>query len=216
MKISSLKQWLTALAITASAIAGTILPAVPALARPDSGPGDQGKPAAAEPVKEPAKKESVGPSADTIHPYRPAGKDPFKMTIVKPPSKVKEQKPVGFPPFEMRRAEYRQLLARRHAADMPEPSPLKQYLVSELTVLGIFSDSQGPGAFVKAQPTGTTFFIRQGAECYNGQVLRVESDPGDLSGARVVFKEKMFTDQHGKQVQTERVVAKAPSAQEQK
>jgi hypothetical protein len=50
--------------------------------------------------------------------------------------------------------------------------------------------------------------VRQSAKCYNGQVVRVESDSADLAGSRVVFKETSFTEVDGKQTPTDRLVAK--------
>jgi len=160
-----------------------------------------------------ARKEAVGPEASSIHPYRPAGRDPFKMNIVKPPGKTKAPKPLGFPTFDVRRAEFRQKASRAHASDLPEPDPLIQYLVSELNVLGVFSDERGAGAFLRAQPTGTTFFARTGSQCYNGQILRIETEPSDLAATRVIFKERSYTDVDGKQTPSEHIVAKSAASQ---
>jgi len=154
-------------------------------------------------------KEALGPSSDSIHPYRPAGRDPFKMEIVvKTAARSKTPKAVGFPALDMRRAEFRQKVIAARRSGQAEPDAMTQYLVSELEVLGVFSDGQGQGVFLRAQPTGTTFFVRQSAKCYNGQIVRVESDSADLVGSRVVFKETSFTEVDGKQTPTDRLVAK--------
>ena len=154
-------------------------------------------------------KEALGPSSDSIHPYRPAGRDPFKMEIVvKTAARSKTPKAVGFPALDMRRAEFRQKVIAARRSGQAEPDAMTQYLVSELEVLGVFSDGQGQGVFLRAQPTGTTFFVRQSAKCYNGQIVRVESDSADLAGSRVVFKETSFTEVDGKQTPTDRLVAK--------
>jgi hypothetical protein len=159
-------------------------------------------------------KVSVGPSADTIRPYRPVGRDPFKKTVIKTTTggTKKQPKTLGFPPLDVRRVEFQQKAAQSRVTGLPEPDPLTQYLVNELDVIGVFQDGQGPGAFVRAQPTGTTFFVRRGARCYNGEVLRVETDESDSFGARVMFREVSFMDVGAKQVQQERVVAKVATA----
>lgn len=154
-------------------------------------------------------KQPVGPSADTIRPYRPVGRDPFKKNIVKTTGGTKkEPRTLGFPPLEVRRVEFQQKVAQHRVTGLPEPDPLTQYLVNELDVIGVFQDTQGPGAFLRAQPTGTTFYVRRGARCYNGEVLRVESDDTDSLGARVMFREVSYMDVGNKQVPQERVVAK--------
>jgi hypothetical protein len=165
-------------------------------------------PSNAHPAADTAK-ENLGPSSDTIHPYRPAGRDPFKMDIVvKAAAKSKTPKTVGFPALDVRRAEFRQKVIEARRSGQVEPEPLRQYLVSELEVLGVFSDDHGQGVFLRAQPTGTTFFIRQGAKCYNGQIVRVETEAADLSGSKVVFKETSFAEVEGKQTPTDRLVVK--------
>ena len=89
---------------------------------------------------------------------------------------------------------------------------MAQYLVSELDVLGVFSDEQGLGAFVRASPTGTTFYARRATRCFNGEIVRIEVDGVESSGSRVIFREKHFIETAGKQVEQERVVAKAATA----
>ena len=96
--------------------------------------------------------------------------------------------------------------------DLAEPDPMTQYLVNELDVTGVFRDERGYGAFVKAQPTGTVLFIRNGARCYNGEVVRIESDEAESGGAKVMFREFSYMEQNGKRTQQERMVVKAPTA----
>lgn len=160
-------------------------------------------------------KEEVGPSADTIRPYRPSGRDPFKKAIKKAKTieKTNGPRPVPPPPLDIRRAEFRQKVDAARSRNMPEPNPVAQYLVSELIVTGIFTDAQGNGAFVKAQPTGTMFFIRRGTACYNGEVLRIETDESD-AGAKVLFREVSYMEFNGKRSPQERVVGKLPGASE--
>ncbi len=161
-----------------------------------------------------ASKEYLGPSGDSIRPYRPAGVDPFRKKIVpkKAPPKPgsdKAAKLLGFAPLEERRAKYRQLVEEYAEKGMSEPSPVMQYLVSELDVMGIFRDEQGYGAFVRAIPTGTTFFVRRGTRCFNGEVLRIESDASD-SGSKVTFRQETYEiTADGKQKKNETFVAKA-------
>lgn len=162
----------------------------------------------------------LGPAADSIRPYKPAGRDPFKKVIKTGPSKsgggngkLPREVLLGFPGLEVRRAEYRQKVERARDLGVEEPNPVSQYLIAELTILGVFRDSQGYGAFVRAQPTGTMFFIRKGTACYNGEVLRIETDESDIGSAKVVFREVAYTEVGGKQVKQDRVVAKVPGAQ---
>jgi len=77
-----------------------------------------------------------------------------------------------------------------------------------LECLGIVR--RGFGAFLRAQPTGTTFFVRSGERCYNGEVLRIENDDSDSEGSKVLFREESRTDVNGKPGKQERVVAKTP------
>jgi len=194
------------------AVALLILGVAPVLWAPVSTAQQPAQPGAAQSNAHPAPataKEALGPSSDSIHPYRPAGRDPFKIdVVVKTAAKSKTPKAVGFPAIDVRRAEFRQKVVTARRSGQAEPDPLTQYLVSELDVLGVFSDEKGPGVFLRAQPTGTTFFVRQSARCYNGQVVRVESDSADLTGSRVVFKETSFTEVDGKQTPTDRLVSK--------
>lgn len=160
-------------------------------------------------------RNEAGPSADTIRPYRPSGRDPFKKTI-KQPKKVEKKdgtRLIPPPTLEMRRAEFRQKVEMARVRDLPDPNPVTQYLISELSVTGIFRDEQGTGAFVKAQPTGTMLFVRRGTPCYNGEVLRIETDESD-NGAKVLFREVSYVEINGKRSPQERVVGKIPGAPE--
>jgi hypothetical protein len=160
-------------------------------------------------------KEYLGPTADSIRPYRPYNRDPFKKTIKPKSAKAKQAQQamlLGFPPIETRRAEYRQKVDQARTRDLAEPEPVTQYLVTELDVMGVFRDERGYGAFVRAQPTGTTLFVRNGARCYNGEVTRIEGDGAETGGAKVMFKEFSFMELNGKRTQQERMVVKAPTA----
>jgi hypothetical protein len=194
MKAKSMKTLLLVLAASLLALS-------PAAAQQ---PADQGA----------ATKDTLGPSADTIKPYRPAGRDPFRKEIKpKPGSKnAKVPKAVGFPPLEARRAEFRQKVQQSHDRDVPEPNPVSQYLVAEVDITGVFQDDAGAGAFVKAHPTGTMFFVRRGDRLYNGEIIRIDSDDSDSGGAKVLFREKSYLELNGKQTEQERVVAKVPGA----
>lgn len=160
-------------------------------------------------------REYLGPTADSIQPYRPYNRDPFKKAIKAPKSAKAKQaeiaKLLGFPAIDARRAEFRQKVDQARMRDLAEPDPMTQYLVNELDVTGVFRDERGYGAFVKAQPTGTVLFIRNGAKCYNGEVMRIETDEAESGAAKVMFREFSYTEQNGKRTQQERVVVKAPS-----
>lgn len=202
MKARSIKN-VSLILLLALSIAFTQSPA--RANEPDKQPGDQAR----------GNKEYLGPTADTIRPYKPAGRDPFKKIIPPKPgsakAKAKLPRLIGFPPLDVRRAEFRQKVDMAQARDLPEPDPVSQYLVSELDITGIFRDQRGFGAFVKAQPTGTMFFIRNGARCYNGEVVRIDGDDSDSGGAKVMFRETSYMEINGKQTAQERVVARTPS-----
>lgn len=161
-----------------------------------------------------ATKDTLGPSADSIRPYRPAGRDPFRK-IVRPPAGSKSAKTprvLGFPNLDTRRAEFRQKVEVARTRGMSEPDPVQQYLISELDITGIFRDERGAGAFVRAQPTGTMFFVRQGTACYNGEIVRIETDQAEAGGTKVLFRELSYLEVNGKQSLQERMVAKMPTA----
>jgi hypothetical protein len=163
-------------------------------------------------------KADLGPSADSIRPYKPAGRDPFKRSP-KPKetarggksAKPKELVQMGFPSLEVRRAQFRQKVEEFRSKGLSEPHPLGQYLVGELTVTGVFRDDQGFGAFVQAQPTGSMFFVRRGEQCYNGEILRIEGDESEMGTAKVLFRESTYVEVNGKQSAQVRVVAKLPT-----
>ena len=157
-----------------------------------------------------AGKEYLGPTADSIRPYRSSGRDPFKRTV-KPKTaagKLQQTRMLGFPTLDVRRAEFKQKVEAAHARDGAEPDPVSQYLVGELDITGVFRDDRGFGAFVRAQPTGTMFFVRNGAKVYNGEVMRIGGDGAD--SAKVMFREVSYKEVNGKQSPQERMVTKAP------
>jgi hypothetical protein len=156
-------------------------------------------------------KEYLGPTADSIRPYRTSGRDPFRKTVRAKTARGKQQQTrmLGFPTLDVRRAEFRQKVEQARARDGAEPDPVSQYLVNELDLTGVFRDDRGFGAFVKAQPTGTMFFVRAGTKCYNGEVLRI-GDASDAGSASVMFREVSYMEVNGKQSPQERVVTKTP------
>jgi hypothetical protein len=168
--------------------------------------------AAPQPQQVKPGKEYLGPTADSIRPYRSSGRDPFKKTIKPKASRGKQTQPrmLGFPSLDVRRAEFRQKVEQARARDGAEPDPVSQYLVAELEITGVFRDDRGFGAFVRAQPTGTMFFVRNGARCYNGEVLRIGGDGSDPASAKVMFREVSYLELNGKQTAQERVVTKGP------
>lgn len=157
-------------------------------------------------------KEYLGPTADSIRPYRSSGRDPFKKTVKPktPRGKQAQVRMLGFPTLDTRRAEFRQKAEKARALDGAEPDPVSQYLVSELEITGVFRDDRGYGAFVRAQPTGTMFFVRNGARCFNGEVVRIGGDASDPGSAKVVFREVSYQELNGKQSPQERLVTKLP------
>jgi hypothetical protein len=158
-------------------------------------------------------KEYLGPTADSIRPYRSSGRDPFKKTVKPKTARGKSQQTrvLGYPSLDVRRSEFRQKAEQARARDGAEPDPVSQYLVAELDITGVFRDDRGFGAFVRAQPTGTMFFVRNGSRCYNGEVLKIGGDAGDPSAAKVMFREVSYQEVNGKQSPLERTVTKTPA-----
>ncbi len=191
-------------ALAISAVAQQGQTAAPASSTPPPASSSQPQPP-------PGAKENLGPTADSIRPYRPYNRDPFKKPI-KPKTPKDKAKQValqlGFPAIETRRAEFRQKVGEARDRGLSEPEPVTQYLVNELDVTGVFRDERGYGAFVKAQPTGTMLFLRTGTRCYNGEVVRIEGDDAGVS--RVTFREFFKIEQNGKALTQERMVAKSP------
>lgn len=167
--------------------------------------------AAPQPQQVKSGRQDLGPTADSIRPYRMSGRDPFKKVVKPKTAKGKQQAHLlGFPTLDVRRAEFRQKIDQARARDGAEPDPVSQYLVSELEITGVFRDDRGFGAFVRAQPSGTMFFVRNGARCYNGEVMRITGDGADSTGAKVVFREVSYTELNGKRSPQEQVVSKSP------
>lgn len=167
--------------------------------------------AAPQPQQVKSGRPDLGPTADSIRPYRMSGRDPFKKVVKPKTAKGKQQAHLmGFPSLDVRRAEFRQKIDQARARDGAEPDPVSQYLVSELEITGVFRDDRGFGAFVRAQPSGTMFFVRNGARCYNGEVMRITGDGGDSTGAKVLFRETSYMELNGKRSPQEQVVTKSP------
>jgi hypothetical protein len=167
--------------------------------------------AAPQPQQVKTTKQDLGPSADSIRPYRMSGRDPFKKTVKPKNARAKQQAHLlGFPSLDVRRAEFRQKIDQARARDAAEPDPVSQYLVSELEITGVFRDDRGFGAFVRAQPSGTMFFVRNGARCYNGEVMRIAGEGADSTGAKVLFREVSYMEKDGKRSPQEQIVTKSP------
>jgi ABC-type transport system substrate-binding protein len=130
---------------------------------------------AAQPSGNAASAEENGAAVSTS---RPKTRDPFVVpSRVKREPKVpvkREPRPVPAPGIESRLTSYRDLVRASAASSaLPAPDKLSPYLVEELTVTGIFRDAQGYGAFVAADPTKLTFFVRPGMRTHDGVVKEV-------------------------------------------
>lgn len=118
--------------------------------------------------------------------------DPFytKPPKVKVPEDQNSKQPVliPFPSFEQRNQEYMQARQLARSQGRPEPDPIGQYLVSELTVTGVFETDRGPGAFIQAAPTNSTFFVYNGTRVYNGEIVGINTG-SDFNLGQVMFRE---------------------------
>jgi hypothetical protein len=117
----------------------------------------------------------------------PFFREPKKVTV---PVSKDADKPVllPFPPLEQRMQEYVSAKQSARASGRSEPNPIGQYLVSELTVTGVFQTDRGVGAFVVANPTQTTFFVAPGTRVYNGEIVTINTG-SNFSQGQVVFRE---------------------------
>ena len=71
-------------------------------------------------------KEYLGPTADSIRPYRTSGRDPFKKSVKPRTARGKQQQTrvLGFPSLEARRADFRQKVEHARSRDGAEPDPV--------------------------------------------------------------------------------------------
>ena len=166
----------------------------------------------------PSQPGSTAPRPDVQQAYRAAPRDPFKREVKRPEAAKgnrmqmklppQEPRPVAFPSLNVRREEFKRMVDMALERDMPEPSPISQYLVGELEVTGVFRDDRGFGAFLRAQPTGTMFFVRSGVRVYNGEVLRIDGSAANMAASQVQFREVTYWELDGKRSPQEKVVAK--------
>ena len=123
--------------------------------------------------------------------------DPFYQPPAKPkvaaaPKPAEPDKPtlVPVPTISQRTQEFQATRQRAVQENRPVPNPVGQYLVSEVTVLGVFETENGLGVFVEAEPTKQSFFITTGTRLYNGELIEIQ--PGSFSQpARAVFRERV-------------------------
>jgi hypothetical protein len=214
MKANSMKAILLTVGLTVGLnVALTLSMTTTASAQDKSEQASAKADAAQQPQPQQVKtgKEYLGPTADSIRPYRMSGRDPFKKTVKPKTARGKQQAHLlGFPSLDVRRGEFRQKVDQARARDAAEPDPVSQYLVSELDITGVFRDERGFGAFVRAQPSGTMFFVRNGAKCYNGEIVRITGEGSDSTGAKVLFREVSYSELNGKRSPQEQVVTKSP------
>jgi hypothetical protein len=112
--------------------------------------------------------------------------DPFSMPVRKKPARAAAAPPraleIPAPPFSDRAAQCR---ARAGGGVSVESSPCP-YLVSELSIVGVFSTAEGEGAFVQAKVSNQTFVIKPGDALFDGKVVSIR--PATVSTpAAVVF-----------------------------
>lgn len=108
---------------------------------------------------------------------------------------AKSARPASWPAFAERHGDWIRRKEAAVAAGLDGPDPLTQYLVSEVIVTGVFEADGGPGVFLLATPTGTTFFAAAGAALYNGRLERVNTAAsGFVEDTDVVFVERSPSD----------------------
>jgi hypothetical protein len=136
---------------------------------------------------------AVAALAALVLPVAAQQKDPFYREPKKKAKVVEERdtnKPVlvPFPSFEQRSQEYLQARQVARSSGAAEPEPIGQYLVNEVTVTGVFQTDRGPGAFVQAGPSKTTFYVYTGTRLYNGEIVAINTG-SDFNLGQVVFRE---------------------------
>jgi hypothetical protein len=118
--------------------------------------------------------------------------DPFyrkpKPVVVPENKDANKPVPVPFPPLEQRQQDYLRAKQDARLRGAPEPDPIGQYLVSELTVTGVFQTDTGVGAFVQAIPSNTTFFVAAGTRVFNGEIVKIDTG-ANFDVGQVVFRE---------------------------
>lgn len=142
-----------------------------------------GLPAVAQ-EQEPAKQE---PPKTAEPPNDPFYRKP-KPTVAPRDQDANKPVRVPFKPFAQRQEEYQRARQEARAKGLPDPNPIGQYLVSELTVTGVFQTESGVGAFIQAEPTKTTFFVTSGTRVYNGEIVSINTGSNFDQGL-VTFRE---------------------------
>jgi len=145
--------------------------------------------------------QQAPPSGDAAKPQTVPGNDPFfRYTPPKTKTVIEPEKPVPipFPTLEQRQQDFKQEKAKARTTRQPDPNPVGQFLVSELTVTGIFETDAGLGAFVQA-PDKSMYFISPGTKVFNGELVEIKSAD---EPPRVVFRERIDYS-YKKQVKTE-------------
>lgn len=109
----------------------------------------------------------------------------------RPSGKGAAAKRSAWPPFATRREDWLRRKQSAASAGDAGPEPLAQYLVDEVIVTGVFEAEHGPGVFLLAKPTGTTFFVEAGATLFNGRLVEITlGESGFVEDTEVVFAER--------------------------
>jgi|GEM_PF-1342762 len=120
--------------------------------------------------------------------YRAPRHDPFQNPLRQPPKPVKlPPKVKPFPPLEERLEQYKQMKRDYYSRGLPPPPGTSPYLVSELAVNGLYKTKDGYAVVVNATPKNLTYFARVGDKAYNGVLLRIDWQKGQVVYSEVTY-----------------------------
>ena len=129
----------------------------------------------------PPQDSSKGTSVDRKSNYQAPRKDPFEDDKLKRKTKPVERVP--YPPLADRQQQYRN-------GSLKGPTPLVQYLMTEVEVVGIYQTQKTTGALLKVKGSSRVIGARVGDLFFNGpiQAIRIydAKKTGDEGGSALL------------------------------
>ena len=155
---------------------------------------------AQSPAAKPPQDSSKGTSVDKKSNYQAPRKDPFEDDKLKRKTKPVERVP--YPPLADRQQQYRN-------GSLKGPTPLVQYLMTEVEVVGIYQTQKTTGALLKVKGSSRVIGARVGDLFFNGpiQAIRIYDAkktgdegaallPGQPAGEIECEEVILFDDEH--------------------
>lgn len=116
---------------------------------------------AQSPAAKPPQDSSKGTSVDKKSNYQAPRKDPFEDDKLKRKTKPVERVP--YPPLADRQQQYRN-------GSLKGPTPLVQYLMTEVEIVGIYKTQKTTGALLKVKGSSRVIGARVGDLFFNGPI----------------------------------------------